>query len=220
MNWIQKHIFKELTLHTNRRYSDMRPKDVEGNLFMYHLEKLITKGYIVKEGKDYTLTTRGRRYAGVISVDSGELRIQPKIVTMLVVRNKRGEYLLFRWQRQPFIGQVSFPYGKTHYGESVFTMAEREQKMKTNLDGNLHYLGDVYVKTTQGHEAFNHMLAHVFEVKSFTGEAKSSVKTGEAFWAHPEKLIASELTPGFMDIYNLVKKHGKDRFFEEIFIEK
>jgi ADP-ribose pyrophosphatase YjhB (NUDIX family) len=182
MNWIKRHILIKLTLAATARYSQLRPKDVEGNLFLYHLEQLIAEGLVEKVDKAYQLTLMGRREAGRLTVDTGRVRLQPKIVIMLVCRNAQGQYLLYKWRRQPFMNLISLPYGKLQYGELLHEAAARELHGKANMTGRFSRIGEVYVKTLVGPEVLNHMLAHVFMVDDYSGTLPASLVSGEVFW--------------------------------------
>src|SRR5437899_3164953 len=118
MHRLQQHILYQLMRHHDRRYANLKPEDVEGNLFMYHLRQLISKDWVAKrEDGHYELTAAGHRHVDGLSFNTLTPRAQPRIVTLLVCRNKAGEYLFLRRKRQPLLGMVGFPYGKIHLGE-------------------------------------------------------------------------------------------------------
>lgn len=213
---IQREIMRLMTLHASPRYSDIKPEDVDGNLFMYHLNELMKDGYIIKTDKQYGLTIKGRRHAGIISVDTGLPRLQPKIVVMIYAKNTAGEYLLFRWKRQPFMNTVSLPYGKTWFGEPIQKMAERELAMKTGLNGMLAHIGDAYVKTSVGSEIISHMLVHIFSLSDWSGTAASEVPTGDCFWAKIENIPPEDQAPGFLEIVAAIETSKEPGFFKEI----
>lgn len=221
MHWIRRHIISTLTLTPNLRYTDLRPKNVAANIFAYHMKALMRDRYIEKvSGGKYALATQGKHYAGYINVDTGLPRKQPKIVVMIIAKNKKGETALFRWFRQPFYGKVSLPYGKTDYGKSPYENAREEIQKKTNLQGRkLNYRGDVYVKTIEGKTILNHMMTHVFFLEHSHGDLKSNVRSGEAFWDKPENIKPADAAPGFKEILTILKQKGSTRFFEEINIK-
>lgn len=205
MHWIQKHILRQLATSDALRYTDLRPDNVEGNLFMYHLNQLIADGFITKKDKNYHLSLTGKKYASSMSLESGSMRLQPKIVVMFIAKNKYGKYLLFKWKRQPYQNLISFPFGKIHYGKSILDLAHNELEWKSGLTGDLQYSGDIYVQTNENNEVVDHYLAHIFKVENIKGELQSNGLQGKPLWGKIEDFKESELTPGFMNIVKIVE---------------
>ena len=92
MHSLQSHILKKLTLDTTLRYGDLKPQGVESNRFVYHLKKLIDDRLIDKMAGGYKLTIKGKRFVGKLSLGTFQPRFQPKIVTVIICKNERGEY--------------------------------------------------------------------------------------------------------------------------------
>lgn len=214
-HWIQKHILRELSVNDVRRYKDLRPSDVEGNMFMYHLDQLVKDKLVEKVKDGYQLTTKGKTFVSSMSLSAGERRIQPKVVVMLDCKNNKGEQLLFKWRRQPYYGLVSLPFSKTHFGKSVEATAIEELKDKSGLTGKFKYRGDVYVQTTEDDVTVDHMLVHVFSVTNIDGKLFSDELTGTAFWGDPMDINSDVSVAGFLQILKLLK-NKKSPFFEEI----
>jgi ADP-ribose pyrophosphatase YjhB (NUDIX family) len=200
MNWMQKHALVALTEHEDGQLSALKPANVESNLFSYHLNNLIHDGYVLRDGHQYKLSPLGKQLAGVINVDSGSVRLQAKIVSMIIAQNEKKEYLLFKWQRQPFYGQISFPYGKSDFNKSIWQNVQEEIDKKTSLVGIPKYMGDCYVLYRENGICISHMLVHVFKLIKFTGTAESKVRTGSTFWANPNNLAKESFAPGFFEI--------------------
>jgi len=219
-SWIQNHILLELTLHQTRRYSELRPRDVEGNLFMYHLKGLIREGLVTKDDQAYTLSGQGLRFIGTYSLKIGRTRQQPKILTAVVAQNDNGEFLFTKWGRQPNIGQISFPHGMMHYGQNVKNMAAHELAEKAGLEATLQYRGDVYIRGMQADLVDRHMLVHVFEAKDVHEGSKEIMQPDvyESFWAKLEDLDRSQFVPGFYEIAKITQNHENTPFFEDIVV--
>lgn len=216
MHPIQREILYRLITNSSLPFSKLKPREVESNLFMYHLKQLIAEGLVGKrtDGK-YELTTEGLVFADRLSLASFKPRIQPKIITLIVCQNKKGEYLLYKRKRQPFIGLCGFVYGKIHLGEKVAQAAERELKEKTGLSTKLTHRGDVYLTTFQNGAVLTEVFCHIFEGENPTGELVQDSEIGGCFWTKVEGLSKKELIPGFSDIYKLVRKSTKALFFAE-----
>jgi ADP-ribose pyrophosphatase YjhB (NUDIX family) len=220
-SWIQNHILLELTLHQTRRYSELRPRDVEGNLFMYHLKGLVQEGLVVKENQAYTLSDRGLRFIGTYSLKIGRTRQQPKILTAVVAKNENDEYLFTKWGRQPNIGQISFPHGMMHYGEGVENMAAHELAEKAGLEATFNYIGDIYVRGMQKDIVDRHMLVHIFRATNVQDGTKELMQPEihESFWAKLEDLDRTKFVPGFFEIATIVQDHENVPLFEDIVVD-
>lgn len=207
MNWIQQHILVELTRHPERRYSELRPDGVEGNLFLYHLDGLTKDGLVEKSEKRYKLTQKGLELASTLSLETGKARQQPRVLTCVVAQNEQGEYLFSRWHRQPNVDLVSFPHGMVHAGQSLETMAALELAEKANLSAKLAYLGVVEIL---GESPAQNMLVHLFSAKNHQqlGEDKARPEVSEPFWSDLASLKKADFVPGF---YEIAHKIDSDR---------
>ncbi len=207
MNWIQHHIILELTRSAERRYSDLRPEGVEGNLFLYYLEGLRKQGLVEKHEKNYRLTQKGLQYAGTVSLETGRPRVQPKVLTAVVAENESGEMLFVRWKRQPNVGQVSLPHGMAHFGRPLAEMASLELAEKADLEGELASRGYVEIIGKSGDEVDRHMIVHVFAALSIRSLAESRLRVdvAEPFWARPDDVPKAEFVPGFAEVLELAR---------------
>lgn len=218
-SWIQNHILLELTKHSVRRNSELRPRDVEGNLFAYHLKGLMSEGLVEKQDGGYGLSVKGKQFAGTYSLKTGRTRMQPKILTVIVCQNEQGDYLFARWHRQPNIGQVSFVHGMMHFGVSVYEMAATELAEKAGLEAEeLVYRGEVYVIGMRGEQVDRHMLVHIFEARNVHELTSPPLRpeVSESFWAPLASLHPDMFVPGFYEIAQLLQSQSSGRLFEEV----
>ena len=217
MHRLQQHILSQLIHHPKRRYADLKPDDVEGNLFMYHLRLVIAAGWVAKrEDGKYELTTAGQQYAETLSLKTFVPRIQPRIVTLLVCRNDNGEVLLYKRHRQPLIGMSGFPYGKIHLGERIGEAASRELSEKTGLTAKLTHRGDGYITTYVGEEMVSQIMFHLFEGTHITGQLIRHAD-GEAYWVPIAELEQIKLLPSVFELLALVDSSHKLFFTELVF---
>ncbi|MDO8638731.1 MAG: NUDIX domain-containing protein, partial [Candidatus Daviesbacteria bacterium] len=143
MHPIKRQILYQLITNPFLPFSKLKSKEIESNLFIYHLKQLILEGLVKKkaDGK-YELTSEGIGFTDRLSLSNFKPRIQPKIITLIVCQNKNGEFLLYKRGKQPFLGYTGFPYGKIHLGEKITQAAERELKEKTGLFAKLNHRGN------------------------------------------------------------------------------
>ena len=214
MHIIQKQILETLTFHEIVRFAALRPLKVESNLYSYHLKLLIKDGYINKTNNGYTLAPKGLMHVDRISTDKFELRQQPKIITILVIENEKGEILLWRRNKQPFINTWSLISGKTHIDDpSIEAAALREAKEKIGLSlKRAQHVGDCYVKHIQDGETISAIFGHVFYAKCINKQLAQNT----IWWKRGEALL-----PGSEKLINLTLKQQKNgvNFFEEIFTQ-
>lgn len=211
----ERQILKKFIFAKKPRYRDLKLKDIESNLFVYHLKKLIRDGYINKTLGGYELTAFGHHYIDRLSLLSFEPRLQPKITTLIILKNKKEEYLLCKRKRQPFYGLISFPYGKIHFGEKVKEAAQRELREKTGLLANLFHRGDAYLKIFKNDKLIIHMLCHIFSADYPDDVLIVESETDSYFWEKINNIDKNKTMPGFYEILNLVSK-SKNKFFIEL----
>jgi ADP-ribose pyrophosphatase YjhB (NUDIX family) len=167
-------------------------------------------------GEDYTLTTLGVQYSTRVNFEDFNLRIQPKIVTLIVCKNDKGEYLTYQRTKQPFLGMIGFPYGKIHLGEHVDDAALRELKEKTGISAMLAQKGIMYLLVTDEEgEVVTHMLCHVFSGTHPVGEFDSPALIGNVFWMNEEQIMQSAYMPGAKEVLAIAKSKSKSLIFEE-----
>lgn len=133
MHWIQRHILEQLMTHAVCRFSELRVANVESNLFQYHLKHLISIGLVERCDGGYRLAPTGLYYADRFSPEYKGERPQPKLITIVVLKNRRGEVLLQQKPRQPWLGDYHLPAGKIHTGETTDQAATRELEEKSGL---------------------------------------------------------------------------------------
>ncbi len=212
MHWIQKYILRQLTLNETCRYSQLKPSGVEGNLFMYHMRVVMRDGYVQKVANGYQLTSSGKQYVDKISMEKFQPRIQPKIVTLLVVKNSRGQQLLWKRDKQPLIGKVGFITGKIHLGENIADAANRELKEKAGITASIKHSGDGYLTIYEDKELVSQVLFHCFTGSTNTNTIpKEFIK--KVYWGELDD-YEGELIPGTAEIYELSQKDT--HFFAEI----
>lgn len=196
MHWIQRHILKELATADTRRYSELKPDAVEGNLFQYHSKDLQKQGLIDRSHTGYTLTTKGKAFVANLSLTRDmKRRVQPRVITMIAAKNEQNEWLLFKWKRQPYRGKVSLPSGRLDFGEDIHKSASDQLLNKTGYQANLNYIGAVVLQNEN-----DHIVALVFLATNLSGIHGSDGLTGESFWAKLSDVPSDEKLRGLDQI--------------------
>jgi ADP-ribose pyrophosphatase YjhB (NUDIX family) len=217
---IQKRIFNRLVGATSMRYSELRPKELEANLFMYHLKELIKMGLVEKGESGYTLTKNGRSTATRFSIREQGIRIMPSTISVIALRAEDGDWLLYRRKRQPYIDSLGFPSGKIHLGDKLIDAAYRELDEKCGYvrdEVDLTYRGVFNLVEHEPNNLKNHIIGHVW-----TGKVKEKKvfqnHAGETFWGDWEAYAYKEFIPGIKEIITALERpefFGLDLHFEE-----
>jgi len=217
MHYIQKHILKVLAYAKYARFSEMRPPRVDSNAYSYHLKTMQRDAFVEKTDRGYRLSPKGLAYVDKVSLDDFEQRLQPKIMTLLVIKNAAGQILLHEKRRQPFIGSKLLPSGKIHLEDtSLLAAAQRElrEKVGSAADGKLNHAGDVYIRSRIAGELVSSIAGHVFTGRLVGDEP---LLDGNS-WVRRDALTGYKLAPATADILADVETSG-GFFFREYDIE-
>lgn len=212
MHWIQIHILRLLSKADLGRYIELKPDDVEGNLFMYHRGLLDKQGLIEKHGKGFRLTHSGKELVASFSLSTGKSIVSPRQLVVIVYKHD-DQYLLYRWNRHPYRGLISLPFGRLHVGWGIEDMAAEQLHYKGGLSADTwKYRGTVNLRS-QGPLA--HSILYILEANGPGGDPTADGLTGEPFWGSP----GGELMPGFAEIFTLLESK-QNLFFEEVTLAK
>lgn len=137
LNPIQLQILTILNRTTSpMRYSEIQIKEIENDLFNYHLQFLVSKGLVNKKESSYSLTTTGKQLMADLDVKGNQYELFRFSVTVNVVKEENGQkYILAqRRKRHPYFNDVATIAGKVRKGELAKDTAKRKFKEETGLD--------------------------------------------------------------------------------------
>lgn len=111
--------------------------------FNFHIKKLISEGYVDKDGSAYHLTNKGKEYANRMDTDENEIEKQPKISIAITLERKgpngEREFLFQQRKKNPYYDFWGRVGGKMRWGETVIEAAQRELKEETGLEAEFEY---------------------------------------------------------------------------------
>lgn len=94
-HFIQAEIVSRLaTAEHAVRFSELKEDGIENSLFMYHTNKLITRGLVQKSDDGFSLTIKGARWANYTGVFQGSISVTPRLLVQFVIKNSEGQILL------------------------------------------------------------------------------------------------------------------------------
>lgn len=215
MHHIQRDLLRTLLFVPSARFKDLKPASMESNIFMYHLKMLIKNDYVEKTDDGYALTSMGKHYVDRANLESLHVRIQPKIITIVVLERADGKLAILERLHQPFIGFKGFPSGKVHYGESLLDAANRELQEKTGLTGiDLHLRGNFVMKFSRNNEVVNHIVGYVYY-----GNAPVAIDLAftaplfRSYWGDRQELRVDNRFKGHPEIFELLEKTPAGQLF-------
>jgi len=164
MHIYQKHILDELRQHSERRYSQMQPKDIESSHFKYHLDQLLKEGLVEQKSRGvYGLTLKGMSAVDRLSSHGVNPKQSPKVITYTLIKNAE-HYLLWRKDKQPYLGLLNMVGGKLHTGESSHEAAKREILEKTGLTiTEVEQRAVAEIKIRNDDTLISHVIAYIYE---------------------------------------------------------
>lgn len=223
---IQIQILNKLLFKPSQRYVDLRPsEDIENNKLNFHLKQLQELGLIQKIDDVYSLTAKGKEFAGRIDTDKLKVHKQAKIsVSVCCIReDSKGqrEYLIYTRLKQPFYGCQGFLTGKVGYAEQVKTAAARELTEETGLSGEpqITALKHYRVFDHESHELLEDKQLFFCVVHNPMGDLQQS-EEGKFEWVKRKdlkKYVTNhfESYPAFRGQLKLVEGGGEFKFIEE-----
>jgi len=194
---IQNGIFSLLKNAKVLRYSEMQPKGVPNDLFNYHLQFLVKKGFVNKLEEGYALSESGVRHiadSNPITNDEGGTANLFKVNVLTVVsRINKGKIEILNQVRasNPSYGKVGVMGGVVRKGESIEDAATRKLKVETGLTAQFRTVGVqrriMYVKG----EMFSDVLFPIAYADEYEGELLDT-QNGHNIWVGIDEAIKND----------------------------
>ncbi|HEV2413066.1 MAG TPA: hypothetical protein VGS28_04680 [Candidatus Saccharimonadales bacterium] len=135
LNHIQRSILHHLYINDSSVYSDLKPKELTGNSFNYHLRHVTEQNLVEKIGDKYRLTAKGRLLVDSVSLENMKLKLRPTSGMSVMLHSGQHGILLYESKRAPLRGFTGFPFGKLRLGDSLEGTFERIlNKRNINLE--------------------------------------------------------------------------------------
>lgn len=200
LHHIQKAIIDVLAGKDPARYADLKPADMDGNQFTYHLKQLITAKMVAQnEDGTYSLTKTGQTYLIRRYEDLDEAA---HTIFLVVIRHD-NKLLLRQRLVQPSLGTVGFVHGEPVATKPLEESVAERVKLKTGLDVTdmtVHGSGLIRIQANDRIESFSHAIIVSTTVASEDLPIAQDT-TGHNFWADTSTLNSIEhLLPSCNDI--------------------
>jgi ADP-ribose pyrophosphatase YjhB (NUDIX family) len=192
-NQIQQEILTTIKfLKDGGKYSDLRIKDIENDLYNYHLQHLVKNGYIEKSGDLYKLTELGKSLVTNIDEEDKKLPANYKVSVYICVVID-GKILLSRRLKHPQYGYVGLPSGKIRYGEEILETAKRELQEETELSADFKIIGNLrQIRTNNQGVVVEDGVFYICYTDKVTGKLLLDSNEGKNFWVKIDEVTTLE----------------------------
>lgn len=201
---IQNHVLSKLKNAKSLRYSELVPEyRIQNDLFNYHLQFLVKKGFVEKLGKvgeseGYALSEMGIKHVAdpVLFTDEKIVSVFKVNVITIVSRAVDGKIEILNQVRNshPSFGKKGVPGGIIWKGEEMLEAGKRKLKEETGLEADFKLLGiERRILKVKG-ELFSDVFFPILYSDSYSGELEST-EFGENMWVSIEKAIENESDP-------------------------
>jgi ADP-ribose pyrophosphatase YjhB (NUDIX family) len=188
LSYVQELIIGRLITSEGLRYSKLRPEDVDDDLYNYHLQELVKKGYVEKNKDNlYVLSDKGKEHAQKFDA-AGKFYGHNTIMIAAHVFNEAGEVLMQKRPRHPYKGDI-YPgiAGKVLPGESFEEASSRKLAEETGLECIFTFIGAVRsIRRQPDGSVFEDSIYHHCVGNDPQGELLEKTVFGEHFWASIE----------------------------------
>lgn len=192
MHQTQINIITNLAFIRSARYSELKPVDMEGSKFTYHLDELIKEGLIIKlEHGDYSLTLKGKQFANTLDIKIAEVSKRQIVTTIFAATREvdgETEYLLFTRKRNPWLNCQGFGTSRVGFGESIEGAVNRGLLEQVGLTGKSELFSTFHsVVYSKENELLEDIVFFAFVFREPKGEIKTS-DIGDFKWVKKSEL--------------------------------
>ncbi len=210
---IKQQILTKLSLHKSLRYSEIKPKETENDLFNYHLQHLVRIGLVQKENGRYSLSETGIKYVHseqMLGIFHPVPDVFKLTVLMILFDPAKSAVLAQKRGRKPHYGSWGIIGGVVHHGESIVKAASRVFSDETGLSAKFRIIGIIRNVKIYKNELFSDSIFYICASDSFTGQLKTETEHGVHRWIPITRAIANEENSpqrmsGLVDILNAIK---------------
>ena len=195
MSQIQNHILSKLKNAASLRYSELQPEKTPNDLFNYHLQHLVKKGYVTKHDDGYSLSKIGIKFvADPYPVNNAITSLFKINVITIVSRVVKGKIEILSQIRKsnPSFGKIGVMGGVVLKGELIELAATRKLKQETGLDATFKIVGCERRIMYKSGEFFSDLMFPIAYADSHSGELLSDTNFGHNMWLPIDEAIKNE----------------------------
>jgi ADP-ribose pyrophosphatase YjhB (NUDIX family) len=155
----------------------------------YHLQQLVSKNIVTKDGNTYQLTNFGKDTVGNFDRDYIEIEKQPKICVLIQVLKWNEDkncfdHLVCRRLKQPYMYKIGRVGKKVRFGETFEEAASREMLEETCLMRTRLELKGIYhkLRSDSDGKVVQDTIFVNFTCTEFSGNLENIIQEQENFW--------------------------------------
>ena len=217
---LQKEILHRLVLHDRARFGELKPKDMDSNMFTYHLHQLMAQHYVEKhEDGSYGLTAAGKAAGINITQSARAVLEQAHAILLLAVRDQHSAWLLRRRLAQPTHGKIGFIHGEPVADEPIVQTARAVLERRTGLvAADFSVAGSGFIRIFQNNELESFTNFTLLTAQIAHADPKVKDETGENFWATEPDFTAADMLPSMADLAHSLSAHQRIFFLDKTYL--
>ncbi len=192
---LQNHILSKLKNAKSLRYSEMQPEKIPNDLYNYHLQYLVKKGFIVKNGEGYSLSETGIKHVADPYPTNNAITSLFKINVITIVsriKDNKIEILSQIRKSNPSYGKIGVMGGVVLKSELIVPAATRKLKVETGLDATFKLVGCERRIMYKSGEFFSDVVFPIAYSDSYSGELLEDTEFGHNMWLPIDDAIKNE----------------------------
>jgi hypothetical protein len=192
---IQNHILSKLKNAKSLRYSDMQLEKIPNDLYNYHLQFLVKKGFVTKLEEGYALSTTGIKHvADPYSTNDAITSLFKINVITIVSRIVDGQLEILSQIRKsnPSYGKVGVMGGVVLKGELIEPAAARKLKQETGLDAKFTLIGCERRIMYTSNELFSDVMFPIAYADVCDGTLLEDTEFGHNMWVSIDEAIKND----------------------------
>lgn len=192
---IQNQILSKLKNASVLRYSEIAPDRIPNDLFNYHLQFLVKKGFVIKSENGYSLSTTGVKHIADPIYTTGSISSLFKINVITIasrVVNGKIEILNQIRKSNPSFGKIGVMGGVVLKGELIEPAATRKFAQETGLHAKFKLIGCERRIMYKSGELFSDLLFPITYTDKVTGELQIDSQYGHNMWVSIDDAIKNE----------------------------
>ncbi len=192
---IQNQILSKLKNASVLRYSEIAPDRIPNDLFNYHLQFLVKKGFVLKSENGYSLSPAGVKHIAdpIYTTDSISSLFKINVIT-IASRAVNGKIEILNQIRKsnPSYGKIGVMGGVVLKGELIEPAASRKFEQETGLEANFKLIGCERRIMYKSGELFSDLLFPITYTDSCSGELQIDSPFGHNMWVSIDEAIKNE----------------------------
>ncbi len=195
---IQNHILSRLKNAKTLRYSELQPHGIPNDLFNYHLQFLVKKGYVARFEDGYSLDEAGVKHVADPDLALGEEKIastfKVNVITIVSRVGPDGKTQILNQVRKshPSFGKVGVPGGIVRKGETIEAAAKRKLKAETGLVADFRIVGMERRFMYIDGNLFSDIFFPIAYADRYEGELIEDTEYGHNLWNDIDTALANE----------------------------